>query len=73
VTESRLTQFGASLKDDRRHLDPAKYCPEDRSSFSPAPKYPAAALKQRIALIHPLAQAADLLNILMIRMVALVC
>ena len=26
--------------------------------FSPAPKYPAAALKQRIALVHPLAQAA---------------
>jgi hypothetical protein len=37
--------------------------------FSPAPKYPAAALKQRIALVHPLAQAAGLLNILKIRIV----
>jgi hypothetical protein len=35
---------------------------------SPAPKYPAAALKQRIALVHPLAHAAGLLNILKIRM-----
>src|SRR5215470_6729836 len=35
---------------------------------SPAPKYPAAALKQRIALVHPLAQAAGLLSIFRIRM-----
>ena len=35
---------------------------------SPAPTYPAAALKHRIALVHPLAQAAGLLNIFTIRM-----
>lgn len=35
---------------------------------SSAPTYPAAALKQRIALVQPLAQAAGLLNILRIRM-----
>jgi hypothetical protein len=40
--------------------------------FSPAPRNPAAALKQSIALVHPLAQAAGLLNILMIRMLRIV-
>ena len=40
--------------------------------FSPAPRYPAAALKHRIALVHPLAQAAGLLNIFMIRMMPMV-
>lgn len=38
--------------------------------FSPAPRYPAAALKQSIALVHPLAQAAGLLSILRIRIIA---
>ncbi len=32
---------------------------------SPAIQYPVAALKQRIALVHPLAQAAGLLSICM--------
>jgi hypothetical protein len=36
---------------------------------SPAPRYPAAALKQRIALVHPLAKTAGLLNIPNLRMV----
>ena len=36
--------------------------------FCPAPRNPAAALKHRIALVHPLAHAAGLLSIFKIRM-----
>ena len=45
------------------HFDRAGHCPADRPSMFSAPTYPAAALKQRIALVHPLAQATGLASI----------
>ena len=50
-------------QDNSRHFDRPKCSPADRSPALPANQYPVAALKQRIALVHPLAQAAGLLSI----------
>jgi len=58
LSRSELSQ------DNRRHFDSPKRTPAYRSLMllcSPANQYPVAALKQRTALVHPLADAAGLL------------